>query len=67
MRRAAFPARAHARSGDSVAIGSYLGGNDTFDEAMLSFSELYAEQVGRDFQTFLRAIAPAREFAYQVG
>ena len=37
-------ARAHARSGDRVAIGAYLGSGDAFDRAIAEFSELYADQ-----------------------
>jgi hypothetical protein len=36
-------ARAHARSGDRIAISSYLGKSDAFDRAMASFAETYAE------------------------
>ena len=42
-------AKAHARSGDAIAIGSYLGGGDTFDRAMASFAEAYADQNERDY------------------
>jgi uncharacterized protein (DUF2252 family) len=42
-------ARAHVRSGDGVAIASYLGGADTFDRAMARFAELYADQNERDY------------------
>jgi uncharacterized protein (DUF2252 family) len=53
-------ARAHARSGDPVAIASYLGSRDTFDRAMASFAELYADQNERDFATFRRAVAAGK-------
>jgi uncharacterized protein (DUF2252 family) len=43
-------ARAHARSGDRVAIASYLGKGDAFDQAMVRFAESYAEQNERDFE-----------------
>ena len=43
-------ARAHARSGDRVAIASYLGKGDAFDEAMARFAESYADQNERDFE-----------------
>lgn len=36
-------ARAHARTGDRIAIAAYLGGSDTFDRAMLDFAEAYAD------------------------
>ena len=37
-------ARAHARSGDPVAIGAYLGGSDRFDRAIVEYAEDYADQ-----------------------
>ena len=43
-------ARAHARSGERVAIASYLGKGDVFDEAMARFAESYADQNQRDFE-----------------
>jgi uncharacterized protein (DUF2252 family) len=42
-------ARAHARSGDRVAIAAYLGGGDTFDKAIAGFAERYADQNEADF------------------
>ena len=42
-------ARAHARSGDRVAIDAYLGGGKAFDSAIASFSESYADQNERDY------------------
>jgi uncharacterized protein (DUF2252 family) len=48
-------ARAHARSGDSIAIASYLGGNEKFDQAMAGFAEAYAEQNERDYEAFSAA------------
>jgi hypothetical protein len=50
-------ARAHARSGDSIAISSYLGTSDTFDGAIADFSEAYADQNERDYAAFTQAIA----------
>jgi sugar/nucleoside kinase (ribokinase family) len=41
-------ARAHARTGDRVAIAAYLGSSDSFDQAILAFSQSYAEQNERD-------------------
>jgi uncharacterized protein (DUF2252 family) len=41
-------ARAHARSGDRVAIASYLGKGDTFDRALLEFARAYADQTEKD-------------------
>jgi hypothetical protein len=57
---AAVLARAHARSGDSVAIGSYLGSSDVFDRAISAFSEAYADQNERDHAALLDAIASGR-------
>jgi len=42
-------ARAHARSGDRIAIASYLGTGAVFDNAMLAFAEAYADQNERDY------------------
>jgi uncharacterized protein (DUF2252 family) len=49
-------ARAHARSGDSVAIGSYLGNGDTFDRAILEFTKAYADQNERDYRALAAAV-----------
>ena len=49
-------ARAHARSGDPVAIAAYLGSGDSFDRAMAQFGEAYAEQAVDDHARFLDAI-----------
>lgn len=49
-------ARAHARSGDPVAIAAYLGSGDSFDRAMAQFGEAYAEQAVQDHARFLEAI-----------
>ena len=43
-------ARAHARSGDPVAIASYLGRKDVFDQALSSFAVNYADQNDRDYE-----------------
>ena len=50
-------ARAHARSGDAVAIAAYLGTGDTFDGAIADFSEAYADVNARDHAAYLAAIA----------
>ncbi|MFM8896349.1 MAG: DUF2252 family protein [Actinomycetales bacterium] len=50
-------ARAHARAGDPVAIASYLGSGTVFDEALVTFSRRYADQVGRDFARFQQALS----------
>jgi uncharacterized protein (DUF2252 family) len=53
-------ARAHARSGDPVAIGAYLGKTDRFDRAIADFSQRYADQNERDYKEFLNAIKSGR-------
>jgi uncharacterized protein (DUF2252 family) len=53
-------ARAHARSGDPVAIAEYLGDGDTFDKSITDFSERYAGQNELDYQEFLNAIRSGR-------
>ena len=53
-------ARAHARSGDSIAIGAYLGSSDVFDRAVAAFAEAYADQNERDHAALLDAIAAGR-------
>jgi uncharacterized protein (DUF2252 family) len=53
-------ARAHARSGDRIAIGSYLGGGDAFDRAMCEFAEAYADQNERDYEAFAAAVESGR-------
>jgi uncharacterized protein (DUF2252 family) len=49
-------ARAHARSGDAVAISAYLGTSDTFDGALADFAEAYADQNELDHRAFVAAI-----------
>jgi uncharacterized protein (DUF2252 family) len=56
-------ARAHARSGDRIAIAAYLGTSDTFDKAICSFSETYADQNERDYDALLKAISDGRVIA----
>jgi hypothetical protein len=53
-------ARAHARSGDPIAIAEYLGTADTVDNAIADFSARYADQNQRDYDTFVKAIADGR-------
>jgi uncharacterized protein (DUF2252 family) len=53
-------ARAHARSGDPVAIAAYLGKRDTFDQAITDFSQGYADQNERDYQAFADAVRTGR-------
>ena len=49
-------ARAHARSGDRIAIAAYLGSGDSFDQAIAGFAEVYAEQSERDHAALVAAI-----------
>ena len=53
-------ARAHARSGDPVAMAEYLGEGDEFDRSITDFSERYADQNERDYQEFVKAIRSGR-------
>ncbi|MFF7645209.1 DUF2252 family protein [Streptomyces canus] len=53
-------ARAHARSGDRIAIAAYLGGGDSFDRALVTFAERYADQNERDHQALVDAISAGR-------
>jgi uncharacterized protein (DUF2252 family) len=53
-------AQAHARSGDRIAIASYLGSTDEFDDAMVSFATSYSEQNQLDHAALLAAIADDR-------
>jgi predicted alpha/beta hydrolase len=53
-------ARAHARSGDPIAMSAYLGKSDKFDQAMTGFSERYADQNELDYKAFLAAIKSGR-------
>jgi uncharacterized protein (DUF2252 family) len=53
-------ARAHARTGDRIAIASYLGHGDSFDRAILEFSKAYAEQNERDYRALENAVSSGR-------
>jgi hypothetical protein len=53
-------ARAHARSGDRVAIASYVGTSRTLDDALLDFATAYADQNERDHAALVAAIAAGR-------
>ena len=53
-------ARAHARSGDPVAIAEYLGEDDAFDQSITNFAERYAEQNERDYRAFTEAVRSGR-------
>ena len=58
-------ARAHARSGDPIAIAAYLGSKRRFDKSIAEFAEQYADQNERDYQAFLTAISSGRIEARQ--
>jgi uncharacterized protein (DUF2252 family) len=60
---AATLARAHARSGDRIAIASYLGNSDVFDRAIADFSSAYADQNERDYQALAKAVDSGRVVA----
>ena len=53
-------AQAHARSGDSVAIASYLGSSDSFDRSIAAFAETYADQNERDYEALVDAVKSGR-------
>ena len=53
-------ARAHARSGDRIALAAYLGGSDKFDQAIADFAETYADQNERDYAALQTAVKEGR-------
>ena len=53
-------ARAHARSGDRIAIAAYLGGSDVFDKAIAKFAAAYADQNERDYESLVDAVKSGR-------
>jgi uncharacterized protein (DUF2252 family) len=53
-------ARAHARSGDRIALAAYLGGSAAFDNAIADFAETYADQNERDYAAFQGAVKNGR-------
>jgi uncharacterized protein (DUF2252 family) len=53
-------ARAHARSGDGIAIAAYLGKNDAFARAIVEFSQAYANQNERDYTALVKAVKSGR-------
>jgi hypothetical protein len=53
-------ARAHARTGDRIAIAAYLGASDTFDRAVAAFAHTYADQTKRDHDALVDAIRSGR-------
>ena len=58
-------ARAHARSGDPVAIAAYLGDSDAFDTSITDFAERYADQNEQDYEQFVKAIRSGRLEAHE--
>ena len=58
-------ARAHARSGDAIAVSAYLGTGKSFDKAIRAFAESYANQSDHDFAAFTGAIAAGRLSAHE--
>ncbi len=53
-------ARAHARSGDPVAIATYLGASEAFDKSITDFSQRYADQNEQDYEAFVKAVQSGR-------
>ena len=53
-------ARAHARSGDRIAIAAYLGSSDAFDQAITQFAAAYADQNERDHEALVDAVTSGR-------
>ena len=53
-------ARAHARSGDRIAIAAYLGTGDVFDRAVADFAAAYADQNERDYDALVAAVKSGR-------
>jgi hypothetical protein len=49
-------ARAHARSGDPIAVAAYLGTDESFPDAIARYAELYADQNEKDHADFLEAL-----------
>jgi uncharacterized protein (DUF2252 family) len=58
-------ARAHARSGDRIALASYLGDSLAFDDAMVTFAEAYADQNERDHAALVEAVQSEKIIALQ--
>jgi uncharacterized protein (DUF2252 family) len=58
-------ARAHARSGDRLAIAGYLGSGRTFDRAIARFSAAYADQNELDHQRLVDAVEQGEILAQQ--
>jgi uncharacterized protein (DUF2252 family) len=58
-------ARAHARSGDPIAIAAYLGASDAFDKSITDFAERYADQNDRDYQALVDAVKSGQMLAVE--
>jgi uncharacterized protein (DUF2252 family) len=58
-------ARAHARSGDPIAIAAYLGAGDQFDRSISDFAQRYADQNELDYGAFVKAIRSGRLEAHE--
>jgi len=58
-------ARAHARSGDPIAIAEYLGETDAFDKSITDFAERYADQNEQDYEEFVGAVKSGRLEAHE--
>ncbi|MET0967027.1 MAG: DUF2252 domain-containing protein [Nakamurella sp.] len=58
-------ARAHARSGDVLAMAEYLGASDEFDQSITDFSRAYADQNEQDYLAFTQAVSSGRIEAIQ--
>jgi hypothetical protein len=58
-------ARGHARSGDRLALGAYLGKGEEFERAISDFAEAYADQNERDHADLLAAVKAGRVHAVQ--
>jgi hypothetical protein len=59
-------ARAHARSGNRIAIAEYLGNSGAFDQALSLFAEIYADQNERDHASLVKAVRSGRVAATTV-
>jgi len=53
-------ARAHDKAGDAAMIAGYLGSSDQFDKAIGDYAIAYADQVERDYKTFVKAVRNGR-------
>jgi uncharacterized protein (DUF2252 family) len=59
-------ARAHARSGDAIAVSAYIGEDDAFPDAIADFAERYADVNERDYQSFVEAVRTGRLAAQEI-